>query len=137
MLHPHLFISIVGWEQVFWSFAGLCAYKVLRSVQVQVNDLRKEANEIELKVAPPLLLGRYELAEKIGEGGFGVVWRPIDLETKLEVAIKQQIKNDTKGRSLGLQEPGLHLTVCEVGTPRVPKFIGQYFQLVRTQPPRA
>ena len=39
--------------------------------------------------APPsILLGRYQLLERIGEGGMGVVWRCFDLDLEEPVAIK-------------------------------------------------
>jgi len=34
------------------------------------------------------IAGRYELQEKLGEGGMGVVWRALDVKTGAEVAIK-------------------------------------------------
>jgi serine/threonine protein kinase len=38
--------------------------------------------------APIRIAGRYELREKLGEGGMGVVWRALDTKTSGEVAIK-------------------------------------------------
>lgn len=37
---------------------------------------------------PRLLVGRYQLLERIGEGGMGVVWRAFDLDLEEPVAIK-------------------------------------------------
>ncbi len=37
---------------------------------------------------PPSKLGRYELLERIGQGGFGQVWRSRDTELERDVAIK-------------------------------------------------
>ncbi len=37
---------------------------------------------------PSILLGRYQLLERIGEGGMGVVWRCFDLDLEEPVAIK-------------------------------------------------
>jgi len=41
------------------------------------------------KVPPtPPSVSRYELRDKLGEGGMGVVWRALDTKTRSEVAIK-------------------------------------------------
>jgi len=37
---------------------------------------------------PQLLVGRYQLLERIGEGGMGVIWRAFDLDLEEPVAIK-------------------------------------------------
>lgn len=64
----------------------------------------------------------------LGKGGFGIVWKGIDVLTRKEVAIKQELPEAmNKGpKDWFKKEVETHLQICQDPCPpRVPKFITQ------------
>lgn len=87
--------------------------------------------ESEVRKLEVIFLGQYRRQGKIAEGGFGVVWKGLDLKTNMEVAIKEQMKNDQESLRVWFQESQSHDVVCkDPSAPRVPKFIAQNYEPV-------
>jgi hypothetical protein len=71
---------------------------------------------------PGATVSRYQLLERIGEGGMGVVWRSFDLELEEEVAIKflrEDFGRDEKLRALFRREVKLARRVTHPNVARV------------------
>ena len=51
-------------------------------------EIRRVSHEHSPPDSPPTRFGRYELDRELGKGGFGVVWRALDTELDLWVALK-------------------------------------------------
>lgn len=72
-----------------------------------------------------MFAGRYQLLERIGEGGFGVVWRCLDLDLEEPVAIKfirDELANDRELRTSLRREVKLARRVTHPNVARVFEF---------------
>ena len=66
----------------------------------------------------------FKIIKKLGEGGFGIVFKAIDVDTGGAVAIKQQTQDPSSPKNWFLEEIKNHKTISEnPSVPRVPKFI--------------
>lgn len=77
---------------------------------------------------PALLLGRYQMLERIGEGGMGVVWRCFDIDLEEQVAIKflrEEFARDDALRASFRREVKLARRVTHPNVVRVFEF-GRY-----------
>lgn len=77
--------------------------------------------------AMPLLVGRYQYLERLGEGGMGVVWRCYDRDLEELVAIKflrEELARDPGIRGLFRREVKLARRVTHVNVARVFEFRG-------------
>jgi serine/threonine-protein kinase len=75
--------------------------------------------------APPVLAGRYQLLECVGEGGMGVVWRAFDLDLEEPVAVKflrEELATDERLRGGFRREVKLARRVTHPNVARVFEF---------------
>lgn len=76
-------------------------------------------------MAPVVLLGRYQLLERVGEGGMGVVWRSFDLELEESVAVKflrADLARDRTRRAAFQREARLARRISHSNVARVLEF---------------
>ena len=75
----------------------------------------------------PLLVGRYQLIERLGEGGMGVVWKSFDTDLEEHVAIKflrEDLAKDDTVRAFFRREVKLARRVTHTNVARVFEFRG-------------
>lgn len=65
----------------------------------------------------------FKIIKELGKGGFGIVFKAIDVDTGGVVAIKQQTQDPSSPKNWFLEEIKNHKTISEnPSVPRVPKF---------------
>lgn len=96
------------------------------SASQQQEGLQNLLNSSQI-LAKPLTITvngtQYQLLGELGKGGFGVVWKAIDVKTNDVVAIKQVLPDPNSPKNWFKNEIEAHQAVTHPSVPRVPKFI--------------
>lgn len=93
----------------------------MTAVKLEEANTKAHQTRVGLKEGDTVTLClQFKIQQKIGEGGFGVVWKAVDESSNLEVAIKEQNKG---GVPRFQSETSAHISISQL--PRVPKFIAK------------
>ncbi len=72
------------------------------------------------------ILNGYELKEYLGKGGFGFVWKAIDLQNKNKEVVIKETKEPSKMKYFHKEVTALQMVSQKPCVPRVPMFLDKY-----------